>query len=307
MNFIFLSRDWTFSLFFARIDDMSIKKRRITLLICVIIFLIAAPVAAMYSSGYRFSPISGFYKTGGIYVSSPLSGSRIFVNNKEEAKTGLLEEGVLLQNLKPGKYSVLAAKEGYWPWQKKLFVREQAVTEARALLVTKEPVGKLLFSAEEITQGKIWQNQQYSKIYKDLLTLEKISMEKSTTTEKISSNGKQTLSINEERTTLSARWNDYSQNSPYFFCSDDDEKDCPKETIVLQSKFPVKGADFYPGRDDAMIISVESGVYAIEIDGRGGRMLQPVYKGRNPVSIMYSGDPLIYILDENSLFQLSLD
>lgn len=286
---------------------MTIKKRRITLLICVIVFLIAAPVAAMYSAGYRFSPISGFYKTGGIYVSSPLSGSRIFINNKEEAKTGLLEEGALLQNLKPGKYTVLAAKEGYWPWQKRLFVREQAVTEAKALLVTKEPAGKLLFSAEDMAQGKIWQSKEYSQIYKDLLVLEKLSIEKATTTEKTTSNGKQTLTIDQSRATLSVNWNDGSQNAPYFFCSDEETKECPEETTVLESKFPIKGADFYPGRDDAMIISVESGVYAIEIDGRGGRMLQPVYKGKNPISIMYPGDTLIYILDENSLFQLSLE
>ena len=118
---------------------MTLRSRRIILLFSILAFVIMVPLVLLYTSGYRMD--SGFHliKTGGLYVSSPVSGSQIFVNNKLEKETNILQSGFFLQNLKPGKYSVLIAKEGYWPWLKELEIKEQFVTEARALILPKEP------------------------------------------------------------------------------------------------------------------------------------------------------------------------
>ena len=95
---------------------MTLKKRRIIFLFCGIFFLVLAPILLFYSLGYRLDKNFRIGRTGGLYVSSPVSGSEIFVKNKQEKKTNILQNGLFLQNLKTGIYPILITKDGYWPW-----------------------------------------------------------------------------------------------------------------------------------------------------------------------------------------------
>lgn len=143
---------------------MTLRKRRIIMVVSILAFLILAPILLLYTLGYRIDSSFRIGRTGGLYVSSPLSGSEIFVKNKLERKTNILQSGLFLQNLIGGVYSVLVTKESYWPWLKNLEIKEGMVTEARAILMPRNPKGELLLKG---SFSNVWASP-----YQKLLLLE---------------------------------------------------------------------------------------------------------------------------------------
>lgn len=274
---------------------MTLKKRRIILVLCVLAFLIVVPIILLYSNGFRLDAGFHLVKTGGLYVSSPVSGSEIFINNDLKKTTNILQSGLFLQNLKPGKYPVLVAKEGYWPWAKELEIKEQSVAEARALMLPENPEGKILKS-KEILPADI---QKTNEIIAEIQQIKNLS---ATTTpiEKYTGNKKQKLWWNPQENKVWVDWMGDENSLPYFFSE--------KSVLVLNSLFSVRNADFMPGRRDIIVVAVQNGVFAIEIDGRGGRMLQPIYKGKSPVFIFdKKNDSVVYVLDEDALLEIKLE
>jgi hypothetical protein len=77
--------------------------------------------------------------------------------------------------------------------------------------------------------------------------------------------------------------------------------------VIINTISNVKNVDFYPGRKDVIIMASQNGVFAIEIDGRGNRNIQPIYKGKEPTFITYKNMNLIYILDDNNLIKINLE
>ena len=54
-------------------------------------------------------------------------------------------------------------------------------------------------------------------------------------------------------------------------------------------------------------MAVGNGIYAIEIDGRSGRLAYPIYKGKDPTFELLSGEKSIYVLDDESLIKIFLE
>ncbi|MCK6462218.1 MAG: PEGA domain-containing protein [Candidatus Pacebacteria bacterium] len=265
----------------------------------IIVLAVAAAIVAgaafFYQKGYRLSLISGVYKNGSVKIISSADGVDVYVDGKKKVSAAAAGQTLTIGGLKPGRHSVLAAKEGYWPWQKNLTVESEATTEARTLFVPTEPQGKILFSPQDSSIGNTPEElAKRGKILKDIL-LSQNSLEKT----KIGVS----LFSDEARQNLSAEWLG-PETPPYFICGD--AGSCQKITPVFNSKFQIKTFDFYPGRNDVAIVAVEDGVYALEIDGRGGRMLQPIYKGNNPMALAAGDEPLVYILDDNFLLEINL-
>lgn len=86
---------------------------------------------------------------------------------------------------------------------------------------------------------------------------------------------------------------------PYYVC---ETKECELPLRVFRSHFEIKNIDFYPERKDVILIAVGVGVYALEIDGRSGRLIYPIYKGGDPTFALVEGK--IYILDNGSLMKI---
>ncbi|MBU2109891.1 DUF3324 domain-containing protein [Patescibacteria group bacterium] len=267
---------------------MTLRKRRIILVLCILVFLVIMPMVLMYSNGYRLDSRFHLTKTGGLYVSSPISGSQIFVNNQLKRTTNILQTGLFLQNLKPGTYSILIAKEGRWPWKKEIEIKEQMVSEARALLLPLDPEGKVLHR-EDLSPLEV---SKYDEILASLSAT-------STITEKFTNHDRQRLWWNPKENKVWVEWLKDESSRPYYMSKNN--------VLVLDSIYPVRSADFLPGRRDVIIVAVQNGVFAIEIDDSGGRMLQPIYKGKEPIFTIYKNDSSIYILDEKTLMEIKLE
>lgn len=349
---------------------MTIQTRRRLLLLATIIFIIIAPLVLLYTSGYRISSDFSITKTGGIYISSPISGSEIFLNNKPEKITNILQSGVFIQSLRPNIYSVLVAKDGYWPWQKNLEVKNQFVTEARAFLIPQSPDGKILVRGPLVSV--------YASLYNNVLLLEEVKRDtkkiifyipkydefltpKTAKSSRVlasdnqiddlfwddnllyiksansiievafdfdegsfeasysklpdkliasSDNLKASLLVkydkrervrlwhNTEKDEIWAEWLEKDIILPYYFLQE--------KILIFKSKTKIKAFDFFPLRSDLIIFAAENGVFAMELDGRGGRMLQPIYKGKDPTFAIFPSQEYVFILDNGILSRIEL-
>jgi hypothetical protein len=78
---------------------------------------------------------------------------------------------------------------------------------------------------------------------------------------------------------------------PYFFCA----TTC-KEKLAINWSEDITRYDFYPNRNDALIIESERGVYAVELDNRSQRNIQPILEEPN-LSFRLLQDGTIAIYD----------
>ncbi len=350
---------------------MTLRKRRIILMVCGLFFLLLAPIVLLRSYGYSIDKNLKISKTGGLYISSPLSGSEIFIKNKKEKETNVLQSGLFSGNLGAGIYRVSVIKDGYWPWFKSLEIKEGFVTEARAFLIPREPSGKTILRGGVL----LLQSSPYEKI---LLLVEKnknntkkivfylpsddvfftndsletaswLSFNKdisdilwqkngitfkteegfiravfnlnnqtvkasreldqnfsqSSQYERRLISGKERLWWNPDNNEVWMEWLGDETSTPYYLC---DKKPCESTKYLITTfQYPIKNIDFFPQRKDVIIIAINNGVFAVEIDGRGGNLMQPIYKGANPSFAIFNKEKVIYILDNGALLAVNLE
>lgn len=114
---------------------LTFRKRRIFFWASVAVFIILTPVILLYALGFRLTSNFQLEKTGGLYISSPISGSEIYIDGELVKRTNLLQSGVFVEDLTPKDYHIIVAANGYITWSKRLRVNSQYVTEAKALLI----------------------------------------------------------------------------------------------------------------------------------------------------------------------------
>ena len=118
---------------------MTKKSRTILFLICLILFLIIAPLAIFYSQGYRFDfETKKITQTGGLFLKVIPKQVEVFVDGKLTKKTDFFFGSALIENLLPKKYRVSIKKERCLPWEKNLEIREKEVTEAKDVILFPE-------------------------------------------------------------------------------------------------------------------------------------------------------------------------
>lgn len=349
---------------------MTLRKRRIILAFSCLIFFILAPLLLLYAHGYRIDSHFRISKTGGLYVSSPMSGSEIFVKNNLEKTTNILQTGLFLQDLPEGAYQILVAKEGYWPWLKTLNVKESLVAEARAFLIPQNPEGKVLLKghfnavwaspynkillleenkggnrkitfylpdtdtflmpASTATANLLSFKNEISKIFWEdnsvLLEENKIAVratfDLSNGTVSASAEPLASISVNDKyekfayqkrehlfwdnkTNSIWLEWLGDKNSIPYYIC---DNKPCDSTNYLIAAflSSAIKNIDFFPGRRDVIIIAIQNSVFALEIDGRGGRVSQPIYKGKDPAFAVFPSEKKVYILDDGILSVVNL-
>lgn len=292
---------------------MTFKERRRLFWIFSSLFAVLALPILLYATGWRLTSEFTFKRTGGLFVSAGESEVEIFVNGELEKRTNLLQSGLFLQGLTPGKISVIAAKEDHWPWAKELVIEESSVTEARAFLVPKEPKGEVLIHGNYTNIYSIEENELlvlerekngarsfdfYSPADKnfDLEAVFKPDEFILSTTEITDDRKRVLVKISDGKNEITGEWAS-DDSLPYFF-------ERPGEASVFKSRIAIRGIGFYPGRRDVILVAVENGIFALELDGRGTRNFQPIYKGKSPTFAVLGN--LIYILDDGRLFEVKL-
>jgi hypothetical protein len=97
-------------------------------------------------------------------------------------------------------------------------------------------------------------------------------------------------------------WVGGSVEIPYYYCL---EPDNCSEKIVLDWNDDIKKFDFLPGRNDVFLVLVNSGLYAVEVDGRSERNVQIVYGG-NIDDFLIGPNNKIFVRDGDKFFELTI-
>ena len=110
---------------------MSLKKRRILLLIAIAIFLVLSPLIIFYASGYKYDwQRNRWLKTGAFYFQTYPSKVKVFIDQKSAGETPELTNYLL-----PGQYSILLKKKNYQTWQKRMTINQGLVTNVSNLIL----------------------------------------------------------------------------------------------------------------------------------------------------------------------------
>jgi len=134
----------------------------------------------------------------------------------------------------------------------------------------------------------------------------------------------------ETATGLAVTWLGKKDNTPYYFCRN--HESLPKATTTVRQFGPqpkpeplktrgsltcqervvipidtktVQWFDFFPGLDDWLLVHLDDGLYALEIDDRGGRNRQLLYQSEQ-MAVRLSGER-IFIHDQGYYFELLTD
>ncbi len=288
---------------------MPIRKRRYYFLFFLVIFLLAIPVLMLYTSGYRLDDKFSLVKTGGIYISSPGIGAEIYINNRLSKTTNIIQRDFFEQNLTPGNYFVFVYKDGYWPWSKELKVREQIVADAHPFLVPREPkleeiLATILSPGKSIVEGE--KNPLYENV---LLLFSSKPIPPSAELYTNSASATSTITYNKiqlirEKDTIFAKWLGDIDKAPSYFC-DEYKRECAEKITVFTSSTKIKTFDFYPDRDDVIILSRKNGIYAIEADTRKIQNFNLVYAGSDP-DFRIGSDGILYVKDGKTIYKTTL-
>jgi len=295
-------------------EPMSLKKRRTYFYLLVVVFFLAIPPIILYTNGYRLGPNLTLVETGGMYVYAPESGAQVYIDSKAAHKTNIFQRDWFIDDLTPRMYTVLIEKDGFWPWYKEVVVEEKKVAEAIAFLIPKDPEIELVPSTLDIVTAGATTTRANAE-YRDLLALFSEKVPKQTTQptttlatstatstimyEKISSRSR--VGIIREDNRLIAYWLKRPEDLPNFFCRG---TLCQSPIVAFSSVVPIRSFDFYPGRDDVLIVALQNGIFAVEIDARKIQNFQPIYKGSAP-DFRLSSKGFI-IKDGETIFRVTL-
>lgn len=280
-------------------EPLSSRKRKMYFTVCVLLFVLLCPVVILYSIGYRFDKTLGFVKTGGLYINLDLPGAEIYLDSKLVRHTNVLFDSYFLQNLRPKEYFIIVAKEGYYSWAKRLPIMPEKVTQIEPFLLPKET------PLREIPM----QNQEYSQILafflkenaSELLQSEDLIRERVRVKdgEHFLLEGK--VAIWQKDNTVYAGWASTLTTIPYFFCTNEE---CSGNVKVFTSPSKLVHADFFPGKNNLVIIAYADGILVSEIDIRHTQNTEPLYM--IPGADFRVIDDVVYVKDGEKLFEVEL-
>lgn len=111
-------------------------------LLFLILFVTVAPLALLYSEGYRYNfDDNEIVKTGGLSLKvAPQIRAEVYLDGEFQEKVSGWNYSTYINGLPAKNYDVQVSKEGFHPWEKTLKIQESKVAEAKnILMVPTEP------------------------------------------------------------------------------------------------------------------------------------------------------------------------
>lgn len=266
------------------------------------VFVVAIPIVILYAMGYSIDDTFSLTKRGGIYMYIAEPNTEVYVEDEHKRTTGIFQKEILMKDLKPDTYLVVVSNEKFQPWAKFLTVTPQEVVSAFPLLIPKEiNVEEILAATSSATSTVLTEYQKIGALFKPQPVV--IAGSKATTTSLATTTViRKKITVWSEDGAVFAKWGGNRLAAPPYFCK---KEECEQVVTVFVPVGNVRHVDFYPGRDDAVIISFGDGIYAIEIDTREYQNFYPLFKGKSPDFRISNGN--VYVKDGNFIGVMDLD
>jgi hypothetical protein len=295
---------------------IKILKKKVRLVVFFLVFIIISPLLVLYANGDIFGDGWSLLKTGGIYINSAPINSEIYINSKLKNNTSFFERDLLVKNLKPGIYEVMVKKEGYNTWFKKISVLNNLVSDANIFILPEKidirdiPKENINDFNKGTTTIKVKEpNEEYKYIadlFLDDLSLKNKKTASSTflnknlgTKESPIMSGK--VGLWKDKTKIFVSWYGKIESAPKYFCNNNNCLDTIQVSVF--DKEPTR-IDFLSGYDDVLIISLDSKVFAIQIEDNPTKSFQLLYEGKKPDFRIIGG--AIYVKDGDIINEVLL-
>lgn len=267
----------------------------------------ALAVLILYKSGYRLTGHFQPVKVGAIELSSNEQNFQIFLNNRDQ-KISENSGYYVISDVTPGLHSVAVSKESFWPWAKTVSVSENNVRKLYAFMF---PISGI--AVNPLMQGKPEYAAAAKAVRESVLPEPKPGsspfLPDASLKQWLDSNAPsrqlsfdKTTALYVQDNTIYVAWISDSEPPPHYFCEDNP---CKLVMPVIVLNDSVKNTAFYKDRNDVILFSAGSTIYAIEVDREGTQNFQPLYKGKDPY--FYETDKsILYIKDGNALLKAGL-
>ncbi len=231
-----------------------------------------------------FFAYSFFGSKGKISLASPLDETVVYLDN---VKYRTLDAGETLNmTVDAGTHNILVSKEGYFPWIKEISVLEEETLYLSPFMLRVNPIGEL------ITEADPEHDKIESLVRSSGLPIRESRRKSSEAHIEIWATGN----------AIYASWAGKIEDAPSYFCT---ATPCDPTLEVFQGAEAIDNLDFYKEREDVIIFSAGTGIFAIETDPRGTKNFQPIYTGTRPRFHKQSTDTL-YVLDGEDLSQITI-
>lgn len=217
---------------------------------------------SLYGLGYRLTPALGIARATKIEISHLAPEAKVYVDGVFRGRAS--ENGIYTVRLLPGDYEIIGEKQNHWPWQ-----------EAVAVGAADIELGAYMGSVA--TMGEVIAEDSEAHAVATTALAEAVAPTASSpiTADSVS----------------------------YFVQNGTDIISSATTTPIFTSiAGPIRSLAFFPGRDDLLLVAVEKGIYALEIDAREPRTFQPILLGIEPRFAVKDG--AIYGEDAAALFRL---
>lgn len=265
--------------FFSRDKIRSIG---ITLVVAIIVLFGGLWLLFGYESRLESEPITG---GEGLVIDLPAQVDTdtftLYINQEKFLVEGTKE--MITKELKPGTYRVIlaTADRTYQPWMKNITITDNKT-------ITLDP-----FLTKIQSQSVVHKKSTNPELYEELHTkLER----KSKASVATSSDG--TVRVRHASGTIALHWLG-EEPAPLFFCENaPKDASCPDSKTIYSGKSIVGSANFFPGRNDVIIFSNKSGIYALEASAREPQNFHKIYRGTPAVVAVWDGS--IYFQDKRT-------
>lgn len=124
---------------------MTRRFRRAIFWVFVVFFIVFSLVISLIAQGWSFDfSTLKIVKMGGIYIKTSVTEAKVYINNKYYKSTeGLLNHATLISGLVPKQYNIFIYKDGYFPWNKTMEVKNGLVTELNHIILLPIKLTKL--------------------------------------------------------------------------------------------------------------------------------------------------------------------
>jgi len=280
-------------------QPLSNKKRRWHLYTFSLLFVALIPAVILFVQGYRLGSDFSLVRVGGIYIGGVDSDTEIFLESMVQNGTRSMKQGFFIDGLYPGKYLVSVKREGFTSWSKDVVVYGEKVTEVYPMIVP------LTIAVHEIPRQIESQRGFFGSATStgggtNALFLEVFRLfEKD---ENSTPSTRRSVMIWKNGRDIQYRWLGSAMQGAPSFCG---IQLCIATSTAYTTLEPVSRIDFYPGRNDVVLLGLASGLYALEIDSRPPQHLIQIYSGKN-IDFRVEDNETVYIKDGQKLFQAEI-
>jgi len=263
-------------------QPLSVLKRKIYLISFVVIFIVFTPLVVLYAMGYRYGHVK---PTGGVYVVINEPYAEVYVDRINTKQNGLLDRSVLIQNVSPGKHLVFVGKQGYRSWAKEIEVFSERVTEIHANIF---PIQVDLIP---IDNDDVFSDDEKKGIR--LLF--------ATSTLAIAEKDYRDTHLSYSTSTLAVSWVGTRNSRPFFFCN---VHLCDNQFLISVPR--IRSFDFYPSKDDTIVLSREDGVYVAELDSRSNQNQFPLIMAPKTDVAVYDREYVFIRKSDGSIYRANI-